>query len=74
MRPGDDLWGRKPRRPVTCPGCGQSAEPYHGRFCWLCIHAIRPGLGATQFALVMRTTAYQDRVRVSGLADPPAGG
>ena len=73
MKPGDDLWDRPPRRPVTCPGCGESAEPYQGKFCWRCIHAVINDRGLTQAALVMQTTAYQDRKRVSGLGEQKGG-
>jgi hypothetical protein len=30
------LFGRKPRKPCNCWGCGHSAEPYRGSYCWAC--------------------------------------
>ena len=36
-----DLWGHKPRRPVTCDGCGHRAEPYRRNLCFLCATAGR---------------------------------
>lgn len=32
------LFGRKPRRPIVCIGCGQKAEPFQHGYCWMCVH------------------------------------
>jgi hypothetical protein len=34
---GSDLWGRPPAPLARCGCCDQHAEPYQGRFCWMCV-------------------------------------
>lgn len=61
-----DLWGRKPRRRVICPGCGKRAEPYAGPFCWLCTVT-------GQKAFIERTTT-QDDLRMAGYGEVQTDG
>ena len=58
--PGADLWGRRPAWPCTCPGCGQKAEPFEGRFCWLCCHT-----GQRERVLNGPTVTADDRRRMA---------
>lgn len=54
--PGADLFGYPPGRLVTCAGCGQHAEAYTGRFCWLCANS-----GQMDFVLSVPTVTKADR-------------
>lgn len=62
--PGADLWGRTPKAPHQCQGCGLSAELWAGRFCWLCWHS-----GQARFVLSGPMVRAADRADL--LADPP---
>lgn len=37
----DDLFGRPPRDPALCPGCGRLAEPFEGDTCWSCTQDLK---------------------------------
>ena len=56
---GADLWERAPRSPVRCEGCGLTAEPFEGRFCWCCWHS-----GQAAFVLAGATVTAADRAQM----------